>query len=296
MAVAGFLEGLRREARQLPLLRDAGDALDEWAGERAGEDCVGEGGRERAVAGEAVGKAKDVVMERVQSALVALGEKLGFVGGHVHLHRALGLAGLATEAEVEGFVDGVALEAFFAQGAGEHLPEQVGAAAGGVLLLAGGAVAGAHDAADGVAAGADADAALGGASERAVVFCEGEVGLPPNLSAVVAHAGQIGWGTVVGLGAVKLRGMAEILGGVVDAHRVGELAGIHAVVRIPEPFELAEGPDQLGAKHFGQQRRACLAVAVLAGERSAEGDYDIGGAIDELAEDCALLSELRSRS
>jgi hypothetical protein len=73
-------------------------------------------------------------------------------------------------------VDGLALEAFFAQSAGEHLPEQAGAAAGGVLLFAGGAVAGAHDAALGVAAGADADAALGGALERAMVGGEDEVG------------------------------------------------------------------------------------------------------------------------
>ena len=191
---ARLLEALRREARQLPLAGDSGDALDERAGERAGEDGVGEGRRQRAVAGKLVGKAKDVVVERVQAALVALREKLGFVGGHVHLHRALGFAGLATEAEIESLVDGAALEAFFAQGAGEHLPQQVRAAASGVLLLAGGAIAGAHDAAHSVAAGADADAALGSAREGAVVFCEGEVGLPPNLSAVVAHAGQIWMG------------------------------------------------------------------------------------------------------
>ena len=144
----------------------------------AGEDGVREGRGERAVAGEVVGKAEDVVVQRVQAALVALGEKLGLVGGHVDLHGALGFAGLATEAEIEGLVDGAALEAFVAQGTGEHFPEQVRAAAGGVLLLTGGAVAGAHDAAYGVAAGADADAALSGAGERSVVFCEGEVGPP----------------------------------------------------------------------------------------------------------------------
>ena len=144
---------------------DAGDALDERAGERAGEDRVGERRGERAVAGEAVGKSKDVVVERVQAAFVALREKLGFVGGHVHLHRALGFAGFATQAKIESLVDGVALEAFVAQRSGKHLPEQMGAAAGGVLLLAGGAVAGTHDAARRVAAGADAHAALGGALE-----------------------------------------------------------------------------------------------------------------------------------
>src|ERR1017187_1765352 len=102
-------------------------------------------------------------MQRVQAALVALGEKLRFVGGHVYLHGALGFAGLATEAQVESFVDGFALKAFFAQGAGQHLPQEAGAAAGGVLLLSSGAVAGTHDAAIGLAARANADAALCGA-------------------------------------------------------------------------------------------------------------------------------------
>jgi len=78
--------------------------------------------------------------------------------------------------------------------------------------------------------------------------------------------------------------MAEILRGIVDAHRVGEFAGIHAVVGIPEHFEFAEGFDELGAEHLGQQRRAGLAVAVLAGERTAERNYHVGSAIDEFAE------------
>ena len=89
-----------------------------------------------------------------------------------------------------------------------------------------------------------------------------------------------------------MRRVAEILRGVVDARRVGELAGVHAVVRIPEHLELAEGLRQLGAEHFGQQRRAGLAVAVLAGERAAEGDDDVGGAIDELAVSCVCLSRV----
>ena len=173
-----------------------------------------------------------------------LRQKLRFVGGHVHLHRALGFAGLATQAEVEGFVDGLALEAFVAQCAGEHLPEQVGAAAGGVLLLAGGAVAGTHDAALGVAASADADAALGGALEGAVVCGEGEVRL---------ERCERGPGSVVRAVGAE----AKILDGIVDAHRIDELAGIHAVVGIPERLELAEGLHQLGARtSWAAARRA----------------------------------------
>ena len=153
----------------MALLGDAGDALDKGAGDRAGEQGVGERGGERAPAGELVGESKDVVVERVQAALVALGQELRFVGGHVDLDGALGLAGFATQAEIERFVDGFALKAFLAESAGQHLPQQAGAAAGGVLLLAGGAVAGAHDAAIGFAAGAHADAALRGALQRSAV-------------------------------------------------------------------------------------------------------------------------------
>ena len=162
----------------MALLGDAGDALDERTGERAGEDGVGERGREGAEASELVCESEDVVLERVQAALVALREKLRFVGGHVDLDGALGFAGLATEAEVERAVDGFALKAFFAEGAGEHLPEETGAAAGGVLLETGGAVAGTHDAACRVAAGADTDAAIGGMGEGTVVFGEDEVRFP----------------------------------------------------------------------------------------------------------------------
>ncbi len=171
------------------------------------------------------------------------------------------LAGLATEAEVERLVDGLALEAFLAQRAGQHLPEQPRAAAGGVLLFAGGAVAGAHDAAVGLAAGAHAHAALGGAFQRAVVVGESEVRLPGLASPSGRRAGHS-----------ESDAVAQVFRGIVDAHRVRQLAGIHAVVRIPEGLEFAEGLHELGPEHLGQQRRAGLAVAVLAAERPAEAE------------------------
>ena len=67
-----------------------------------------------------------------------------------------------------------------------------------------------------------------------------------------------------------VEGVAKVFERIVDAHRIEELAGIHAVVRIPERLEFAEGLHELGAEHFGQQRGARLAVAVLAGERAAK--------------------------
>ena len=79
--------------------------------------------------------------------------------------------------------------------------------------------------------------------------------------------------------------LAEILSRIVDAHSVGELAGIHAIVGVPEHLEFAKGLDEFRAEHLGQQSGARLAIAVFAGERSAEREHNIGGALDEFAED-----------
>ena len=77
--------------------------------------------------------------------------------------------------------------------------------------------------------------------------------------------------------------------GIVDAHSIEKLAGIHAVVGIPQRLELAKCLDKLGAEHLRQQRGARLAVAMFAGERAAEGEHDVGSAIDELAEGANAL-------
>ena len=83
---------------------------------------------------------------------------------------------------------------------------------------------------------------------------------------------------------VEVRIVAQVFDGVIDAHGIDELAGIHAVGWIPQRLEIAEGLHQLRAKHFGQQSGAGLAVAVLAAERAAEAEHKIGGAVEELAE------------
>ena len=90
--------------------------------------------------------------------------------------------------------------------------------------------------------------------------------------------------------------VAQVLDRIVDADGIDELAGVHAVVRVPEDLELAEGLHELGAEHLGQQRGAGLAVAMFAGERAAEAEHDIGGAVDELAEACACPLRCGSRS
>ena len=79
-----------------------------------------------------------------QPALVVVREELGLVGGHVDVHRALGLASLARQAEVERLADRLALPALLHRVALEHLEEQVRPAAGRVHLLLGDHVARAH--------------------------------------------------------------------------------------------------------------------------------------------------------
>ena len=78
--------------------------------------------------------------------------------------------------------------------------------------------------------------------------------------------------------------MAKIFHRVVNADGIHQLAGIHAVIGVPESFELAEGLHEFRTEHLGQQSRAGLAVAVFAAERPTEAEHHIGGAFDELAE------------
>src|SRR5215208_4444639 len=56
-------------------------------------------------------EAHRVGVARPELALVEPGEELGLVGGHVYLNRAIALAALTGEAEVEGIEDLLALEA-----------------------------------------------------------------------------------------------------------------------------------------------------------------------------------------
>src|SRR6266702_5874365 len=198
-------------------------------------------------------------MQRVQAALVALGEKLRFVSRHVDLDGALGFAGLAAEAEVESLMDCVALKAFTTEVAGEHLPQQTGAAAGGVLLLAGGTIAGTHDAARGFAACADTHAAFGGTLQRSLILGEDEVSFSLSL---LFRMSLLAWDCRRRLASPQ--GMAQVLKRIVDAHGVDQLAGIHAIVGIPQGFELAKSLHQLRTKHLGQQGGTRLAIAMFA--------------------------------
>src|ERR1700692_3913482 len=108
-------------------------------------------------------------------------EKFGFVGGDVDTDRAVAFSSFAGETEIEGLLDffaapAVADDRIFSSWALRHLPEQVGAAAGGVFFVARDAVAWAHHAAVFAAAFADADAAQSSCRQAAVIVRELEAG------------------------------------------------------------------------------------------------------------------------
>jgi hypothetical protein len=78
-----------------------------------------------------------------------MGKELGFIGGYIDAHGTFSFASLTGEAEIERLFHFLAAPAvtdhpILSTLALRHLPEQMGAAAGGVLFFSGGAVAGAH--------------------------------------------------------------------------------------------------------------------------------------------------------
>src|SRR5262245_33203347 len=169
-------------------------------------------------------------------------EELGFVGGHVDVDRALALAALAGEAQVEGLLDLLGPPAVLDPLALAPLEEQARPSARRVLLLACDQVARAHRPRVVLPAFTDADAAEGRPGEAALVLRKLEVRGEP--------------GRVVGRTQAK-----------VGVHRVwiDDLAWIHLAVRVPDRLELPERPDEVVAEHLGQARAARLAIAVLAG-------------------------------
>ncbi len=205
-----------------------------------------------------------------QPPLVVVRVELGLVGRHVNVDRALALATLAGQAEVERLADRLGLPQPFHRVALEHLEEQVGAAAGRMHVLLRDHVAGAHRPRILLAALAHADAALGGVREAAVVVGELEVRL--HLDRVIA------------------RPHAQVLAG---QRRVDDPVRVHLVLRVPDRLELAEGVHQLGPEHLRQERRLGLPVAVLARDRPAVPADHVGRLIQVRAEMPDALDRLQ---
>ncbi len=93
------------EARQRAAWVDVEDLFDDGAEDGGVVDGVDDAWGVAGDAGEGVDAAEGVVGEGVGLAFVVVGEELGLVGGHVDGDGALGLAGFAGEAEVEGLFD-----------------------------------------------------------------------------------------------------------------------------------------------------------------------------------------------
>ena len=214
---------------------------------RPGEE-VGEPRRARSRGAPSGGSIRSACADRGrQPALVVVGEELGLVRRHVHADRALRLAGLAGEAQVEGAPDLLALPAAADDLAPQHLEEQARAAARRVLLLAGRAEARAHRAAVVAPALAHADAAERRAREVAAVLREAEDRRAARRARQPARgAGSPRWDS-------GPRAFPDSSGPSGSQMRLNS-----------RNASISSGPE-----HLRQQLRARLPVAVLAGERSA---------------------------
>ena len=195
-------------------------------------------------------------------------EELGLVRGEIDVDRTVTLAPLAGETQVERVFDSVVAPSFRHRTiAPEHLPEQVRAAAGRMLLLERDHVARAHHVvvilplAVLAPAATDADAPEGRTREAPVVFGEAEVGL-------------------------RLRGPirrteTEMID---DRIRLDDLARVHPVERVEDRLQLAHRLHQLRAEHLHEELGTCLSVAVLARERSAVRDDEVRRVAHEATE------------
>ncbi len=192
--------------------------------------------------------------------LVVVRQEFGAICRDVHVGRALALAGLTRQAQVERFLDALVLPAAVDDIALQHLEQHVRAAPGAVLLFERHHVARAHHAGVLLAALADADAAQRGLRHRPAVIRKLEV--RRRICRRVARA------------------QPQI------HHRrlcVDDVAGVELVRRIPDRLEVTERGHQLGAEHLRQQRTARPAVAVFARNRSAMPNHYVCCVVDEAA-------------
>ena len=138
---------------------DVEDFFDDGADDGCVVDGVDSARGQGGDAGELIDAAEGVVEERARGGFEVMGEEFSLVGGHVDRDWALGFAGLAGEAEIERLAN-LVVGPFVGEDFVLHeLPEEMGAAAGGVELFAGGHEAGTHGGGVGFAAGSDAYAA-----------------------------------------------------------------------------------------------------------------------------------------
>ena len=162
-------KGLERQLGELPIRRDPGESPDRRRGRRRLGEPVRDGRRARAPVRPTVNEAHRVSGTRAQPAGVVTGKKLGLVRRDVDADGAFGLAGLAGEAQVEGFPHAPVAPASADRFASQHLEEKMRAATGRVGLLARDHEARAHTSTVEPPALAHSDAALERAPEIASI-------------------------------------------------------------------------------------------------------------------------------
>ena len=248
-------ERLLGELRDLAFLGDAAEAFDQ----RSARQPVGQLGRlgcdprpQRQPAHRPVRQ-----RPRPRSALVVVVGEFGLVGGHVDVDRAVRQTPFARQAQIERVAHLGGAPPVGHHVALQHLPQQMRAPAGGVLLLAGGLIARAHHPAAGLAALADAHAAALGLGEVAVVVRIGEQRQRLSL---------------------QRRLMADVG---VQRRRIHHHTGVEHPARIPDVLHAGHQRQPVVAVHPAQHLRAGPAVAVLPGHRPAQRHHQIGGLLDE---------------
>ena len=248
-------ERLIGERRDLPFLRDAAEPFDQRpAGQSVGElRRLGRHPRpQRQPAHRPVRQ-----RPRPRPALVVVVGEFRLVGGHVDVDRAVRQTPLARQAQIERVAHLGGAPPVGHHVALQHLPQQVRAPAGGVLLLAGGLIARAHHPAAGLTTLADAHAAALRLGEVAVIVRIGEQRQRLSL---------------------QRRLMADVG---VQRRRIHHHAGVEHPPRIPDVLHAGHQRQPVGAVHPVQQLRARPAVAVLPGHRTAQRHHQIGGLLDE---------------
>ena len=195
-------------------------------------------------------------------------QELRLVRRHVGMRRAIALATLASQAQVEGFAHFIALPLIGDHFAAQHFGQQARAAARGVALFAGDAIARAHGATFRSTTLAHADTAFH-LARKALTLARQE-----------CHARGEGHRLVI-------RALAQVLVGAkhFPAGRIDHLARIHFSQRVPDGLEFDQRLHQLRSVHHRQELGLGLAVAVLARERAAVFDHQLGRRLQKTAPD-----------
>ena len=252
-------QGAPVEARQRPVARDAQRALQQCARTGQRREHV----RQRRERGtepvEPARRGEEARASRHTVFALVLVEELALHRRHVDAERALALARLAFQAEVEDVVQTLVAERRARIGLRQRVHQRVGAAARAVLLLARGHVRRAHDARRPLAADADVHAAVGRAAHPA--------------GRRERQSRRQRW----------RRRQCEVTDVVGHRRRVDDLAGVEQRVRVEEALDLAHRLVQLVAEDGAVELAARQAVAVLAGVGPAE----LGDQVADLLRDGA---------